>query len=107
MTTSADVRASLDHPVIDADGHVQEYVPAALPYLREAMGAKAFDRYFEQGTALAAIMGAGTPEWRLARRLPQSAWWATPAKNTRDLATAVFPGLLVERMAELGVDYSV
>ena len=105
--TSADIRAELDHPVIDADGHVQEYVPAALPYLREAMGSTAFDRYFQQGTAIAQIMGSGTPEWRLERRLPQSAWWATPAQNTRDLATAVFPALLVERMGELGVDYSV
>jgi predicted TIM-barrel fold metal-dependent hydrolase len=107
MRSSSDVRAELDHPVIDADGHVQEYLPAALPHLREAMGAAAFERYFDQGTTLGAIMGAGTPEWRVERRLPQSAWWATPARNTRDLATAVFPGLLVERMGELGVDYSV
>jgi predicted TIM-barrel fold metal-dependent hydrolase len=106
-TSSAEVRAQLDHPVIDADGHVQEYLPAALPYLREAMGPTVFDRYQERTTAIGQIMGTGSPEWRLERRLPQSAWWATPAANTRDLATAVFPGLLVERMGELGVDYSV
>jgi predicted TIM-barrel fold metal-dependent hydrolase len=106
-TSSAEVRAQLDHPVIDADGHVQEYLPAALPYLREAMGPTVFDRYQDRTPAIAQIMGTGSPEWRLERRLPQSAWWATPAANTRDLATAVFPGLLVERMGELGVDYSV
>jgi hypothetical protein len=31
MMQSSEVRAHLDHPVIDADGHVQEYLPAAFP----------------------------------------------------------------------------
>ena len=58
---SADVRAQLGHPVIDADGHVQEYVPAALPYLREAMGPATFERNQERSTAIAQIMGSGSP----------------------------------------------
>jgi predicted TIM-barrel fold metal-dependent hydrolase len=104
---SSEVRASLGHPVVDCDGHVQEYVPAALPYLRAALGPALFDRYLEQGSTLAKIMDGADAERRLRRRLPQSAWWATPARNTRDLATAVLPRLLTERMGELGIDYAV
>jgi predicted TIM-barrel fold metal-dependent hydrolase len=104
---SAEVRAQLDHPVIDCDGHVQEYLPAALPYLRQSLGPAAFDRYLAQGSTLADILGGGSPEERVRHGLPQSAWWATPAGNTRDLATAMLPGLLVERMGELGMDFAV
>jgi predicted TIM-barrel fold metal-dependent hydrolase len=101
------VRAQLGHPVIDCDGHVQEYVPAALPYLREALGPTHFTRYLERGEEIARIMGGASPDDRLRTRLPQSAWWATPAANTLDLATAVLPRLLVERLGELGIDYAV
>ena len=107
MSRSAQVRAELGHPVIDCDGHVQEYVPAALPYLREALGAERFQAYFDRGQEIARIMGGGAPDERLRTRVPQSAWWATPARNTRDLATAVLPRLLVERLGELGIDYAV
>jgi predicted TIM-barrel fold metal-dependent hydrolase len=51
--------------------------------------------------------GASTTERRLRGRVPQSAWWGTPARNTRDLATAILPGLLYERMDELGIDFTV
>ena len=44
---------------------------------------------------------------RLATRTPQSAWWGTPARNVRDLATAAAPALMYERMDELGLDYAV
>ena len=39
--TPAQIRAQLPHPVIDADGHVLEFLPASLPHLREALGPEA------------------------------------------------------------------
>jgi predicted TIM-barrel fold metal-dependent hydrolase len=44
---------------------------------------------------------------RARSRTARSPWWSAPARNTLDLATALFPGLLHERLDELGLDYSV
>src|SRR5213593_4210984 len=44
---------------------------------------------------------------RQRRRIPQEAFWSSPAKNTRDRATAMLPRLLYERLAELGLDFAV
>ncbi len=101
------IRQQLDHPVIDADGHVQEFLPAAMPYLREALGATKFDEYQAQRSQHDSIIGGDDWERRQRTRTPQSAWWATPAANTRDLATAAMPALLHERMDEFGIDFSV
>lgn len=108
MPSSSEVRAELDHPVVDADGHVLEFLPAALPYLRDALGPTAFERYQAGRTALGmSIGGESSMEWRRRTRAPQSAWWGTPAGNTRDLATAALPGLLYERLDEFGIDHAV
>src|SRR6185503_5654229 len=48
MAASSEIRAQLGHPVIDADGHVLEYLPAVEPHLREALGPRAFERYRAQ-----------------------------------------------------------
>lgn len=98
-------RRSFDHPVVDADGHVLEVVEAVHPYLREALGPRLFEEY-RRSTAPVDVStsGSGDPAWRAATRSPQSAWWASPAGNTRDLATAALPALLHERMDELAID---
>lgn len=106
MATSSEIRARLDHPIIDADGHVLEYLPAVEPHLREALGSSAFERYRNQSSPLHRIMDADNDR-RLVTRTPQSAWWGTPARNTRDLATAAAPALMYERMDELGLDFAV
>ncbi len=104
--TSRQVRDMLGHPVLDVDGHVIEFMPAVLPYLRESMGPKLFDKYINQPSPIAKILDADT-ETRAQQRSPQSAWWGTPAQNTRDLATGAIPGLMYERLDEFGLDYSV
>ncbi len=101
-----EIRRRIDHPVIDADGHVLEYLPAVTPFLREGLGPKLFERWQAKKSPLARIMDAD-PARRLATRAPQSAWWGTPASNTRDLATAVAPKLLHDRLPDLGIDYAV
>lgn len=103
---SAATREGLDHPVIDCDGHVLEYQPAALPFLRESLGQPLFDRYLEQGAGLHGILNGMDAARRRQTRTPQASWWGTTA-NSRDLATAAIPRLLHTRMDELGLDYAV
>ena len=46
--SSADTRAKLDHPVIDADGHMLEYVPVYLDFLKQVAGPEMVARYVER-----------------------------------------------------------
>ncbi len=106
--SSSEVRRRCEHPIIDADGHVIEFMPAVFPYLREALGSQQFDEYRARATPVErSIGGQSDLAWREQTRAPQSAWWASPAANTRDLATAALPALLYERLDEFGLDLAV
>jgi predicted TIM-barrel fold metal-dependent hydrolase len=111
---SEDVRAGLDHPVIDVDGHLQE----VTPLLRDEV----MDRARDAGGARLAELVARTPltydegprlRWfelsEAERREAWAvcpAWWAMPT-DTLDRATAYLPSLLHERLGEMGIDFSV
>jgi predicted TIM-barrel fold metal-dependent hydrolase len=106
---SAAVRARLSHPIIDSDGHQVEPGPIFLDYLKQVGGEVIVER-FKRATYDTSF----TFEWpeltareRHERRAMRPTWWAVPARNTRDLATAMFPRLFHERMEELGLDLSV
>ncbi len=101
------IRAELGFPVIDVDGHVLELIPAALPYLRESLGQKLFDRYVTSRTPLEAALSRSDVASRKDSRHPQLGWWSSPVDNPRDVATSIFPRLLHERMEELGIDLMV
>ena len=96
----------LDHPVIDADGHIIELIPAALPHLREGLGPVHFERYRAALSPLSDRLGsAGDDRW--ATRAAQGGWWSSPLQNVRDLAASIAPRLLAERLPEIGIDYAV
>ena len=104
----ADVRARLDHPVIDADGHFFEYLPEMTRYLvddgiegglTDLMRFGSFDG--------ARTWAAMTPEERVIERPPRTPWWGLPMANTLDFATANSPLLLYRRLDELGIDFAV
>ena len=112
MTTAAQVREKVDHPIIDADGHFVEIGPVLeeelVTYLEEAGGHQMRDRYlaswakpFDTSTALA---DRGSPsvkeQWR-----SMPSWWGWQTKNTYDRATAHLPKLMYERMDEMGIDF--
>ena len=104
----AQARERLDHPVVDADGHSQEFLPAINEYLTK-MGISV-DVY----GLIAGLMGPDTDRWsqlsqseREHVRAMRPPWWATPMRNTLDFATATLPGLLHSRLDELGIDYAV
>src|SRR5260370_17470303 len=46
-------------------------------------------------------------EERRWRRISQEALWVHASKNTKDLATALFPRLLAERLDEIGLDFAI
>jgi predicted TIM-barrel fold metal-dependent hydrolase len=105
---SAAARARLNHPVIDADGHTVEFVPAFLDYLRQIGGPKILEQYAATWEA------ASWNDWyklswdeRRDRRATRSIWWGLPTKNTLDRATATLPKLLSERLEEIGLDFTI
>ncbi len=108
--SSRSIREQLDHPVIDIDGHCIEFFPGLAPYLRdEGLSldspslARLLPPYFGPDVSWHAL----SADERAARRAARPPWWGAPAKNTRDLATAMFPRLLHERLDEFGIDVSV
>jgi len=102
---AADIRASLQHPVIDGDGHWMEPIPVFLEYLDEAGGAKAVDQ-MRTSWRKNDVWYRSTPEERQHHRMRRSIWWGVTA-NTRDKATALLPALLNERLPELGIDFAI
>src|SRR5437016_5386340 len=104
---SAAVRAQLDHPVIDGDGHWLEPVPIYLDYLREVTGSTVVERFRKMATA---HIDRGwydmTPAERLDRRPTRPTWWGEPA-NTLDRATAMIPKLFYERLDDFGIDFAM
>ena len=107
---SAEIRAGLGHPVIDIDGHTTESLVALEPYLRDEGVDPASD-------SLRRLLPGSFGPWaswyeasageRADRRIARPPWWGGPARNTRDLATALCPKLMYERLDEFGIDVSV
>jgi predicted TIM-barrel fold metal-dependent hydrolase len=111
VSRSAQVRSRLDYPVIDTDIHTNEFGPLLEDYIAQYGGAKIVDEFrshLESGLNLRAAQWYKlTPEERHKHRVHRPAFWALPAKNTYDLATASLPALLYERLQEQGSDYAV
>jgi len=108
--SSAEVRGRLRHPVIDVDGHMAEHFPTLAPYLeREGLSLDhpSLRRMLPPYGGTDRTWHEQTPAERAATRTPRGPWWSSPAGHTVDLATALFPELLHERLDELGLDFGV
>jgi hypothetical protein len=104
--SAAQIKARLDHPIIDADGHWIEYGPVFTGELRRVGGEDAVEGWnaVRNGTRSALSMSV---EDRRRRRISQEAFWGHPSKNTKDLATALFPRLLAGRLDQIGLDFAI
>ena len=71
------------------------------------MGGERADRGFWGTLEMMRQMAAATPEERRALGVMRPPWWAFPAVNTLDRATAMLPRLFYERLDEIGIDYAV
>ncbi len=115
--SGAEIRARLPHPIIDGDAHINEFYPGFLEAI-DKVGGPEFGRRYRAGF-LSSGTGGGhrggdfsgwvDQSWDERRRwrTRRPAWWGMPTKNLQDAATAVLPGLLYERMPELGWDFTI
>lgn len=103
---SASIRAQLDHPVIDADGHIIEFIPVLADLIGDESGGAVADRF-------GALVGSSALrrdldiETRRRLAVSRTGWWGVPSRNTRDRATAMLPRLLHERLGEIGIDVAL
>ena len=105
--SSQQIRAGLDHPVIDVDGHVIEFMPAILPYLRESLGAELFDRYLNEPSP-DRPHPLGRHRDPPGHRHPAVGVVGHPGRRTPATSPpAVIPKLMYERLDELGIDFTV
>jgi predicted TIM-barrel fold metal-dependent hydrolase len=102
---AARIRASLSHPVIDMDGHWIESAPVYFDYLENTAGRGMVEAYHKSQVRQAAWYSATDAE-RRDKRIGRRTWWITTA-NTLDFASGMMPGLFVDRMSDLGIDYGV
>ncbi len=105
-SAAAKLRTRLGHPVIDADGHWLEFGPVVADEMRRIGGDLAVQGFSERGHRVRESLAMSIDE-RRKRQIAQEAFWGAPTRNTIDRATAMLPGLLYERLDELGLDFAV
>jgi predicted TIM-barrel fold metal-dependent hydrolase len=107
MALSArEIRARLDHPIVDADGHCIEFVPVVRDLVVDIAGVEVARR-FDQLLAGSATVRPLDDATRRSAGYSRTGWWGLPAANTLDRATAMLPKLLYERLDDLGIDVAV
>jgi predicted TIM-barrel fold metal-dependent hydrolase len=106
QTQARKLRARLNHPIIDADGHWAEFGPLMREEFRHIGGDVAVEALDAASARVPASLAMSVAE-RRRRRIGQEAFWFLPTKNTLDRATAMFPRLMYERLDDLGLDFCV
>ena len=104
--TPSQIRAKLNHPIIDGDGHWVEYDPVFSEQMRKVGGDKAADGYLAAMHATLSALQMGTQE-RRRRQIAMPGFWTRQTGNTLDRATAMMPHLLYERLDEIGSDFAI
>ena len=105
---SAEIRAGLDHPVVDTDGHMMEHLPVFLDYLKETAGPDMVSRFVAKSNDTREnSWHVLSPQERRDQRVARPPFWQSPARNTIDRATAMLPGMIRERLDEFGFDYAI
>ncbi|HZB90381.1 MAG TPA: amidohydrolase family protein [Stellaceae bacterium] len=102
----AEVRARLNHPIIDADGHWVEYVPVFAERMRKVAGDKAADGFIKSQRRIPDALSLSVAE-REQRGIAMEGYWTRQSTNTRDRATAMMPRLFYDRLDELGIDFGI
>src|SRR5438270_1214318 len=104
--TPAQIRAKLNHPVADGDGHWVEYDPVFSEQMRKVGGDLAADGFL---AAMAVTRDSllMSVEERRRRRVSMPGFWTRQTGNTYDRATAMMPHLLYERLDEIGSDFAI
>src|SRR5262245_60878129 len=104
--TPEQIRAKLNHPVIDGDGHWVEWDPVFAERMRKVGGDMAADGFLAALKVTQDSLAMSVDE-RRRRRIAQPAFWSRQASNTLDRATCMMPRLLYERLPEIGTDFAI
>jgi predicted TIM-barrel fold metal-dependent hydrolase len=102
----ARIRSALPHPVIDADGHIVEFMPAVRDEI-VSLGGESTAAQIDTFLAASKLAKQVDAETRRGLGMSRMSWWALPSENTLDRASSMLPGLLYERLPEIGVDFAV
>jgi len=105
-TEARKLRARLNHPVVDADGHWLEYGPVMRDEFRRIGGDAAAEALALATDRVPSALRMSLPE-RRRRRVAMEAFWGSPSENVLDRATAMLPRLMYERLDDLGIDFCV
>jgi predicted TIM-barrel fold metal-dependent hydrolase len=103
----AAIREAIDHPIIDSDGHLIEYLPLVRDFLVEEASesvATGFDRMVKSALPRIAVP---SPADRRQRGIHAVGVWGIPTENTLDRATVMLPELQYRRLDQLGIDFAV
>ena len=101
---SAAVRARLDHPVIDGDGHWLEPIPIFLDYLQRRRRRRRRRQVRRQGQGHHLVRSGAR---RADAPPPAPADLVGEPAGTLDRATAMIPRLFYERLDDFGIDFCV
>lgn len=113
LNRSQRIHQELDHPIVDADGHWIESSAVLRDYIAD-LGGEDVAKQFEASPVVKYYddTGAGAdPNLPLDVRrdlwVNRSLIWGLSTRNTLDRATSHLPGLIAERLDEMGIDVSL
>tara|TARA_R110002049_G_scaffold308150_1_gene511124 strand:+ start:25897 stop:27279 length:1383 start_codon:yes stop_codon:yes gene_type:complete len=93
------LKDQIGHPVIDADGHLMEFMPVIVETVCDIGGKEAqleFEKYLAGTFNASGHLLGGT-----------RVYWSIPEANTLDRMTVTLPQLTYERLPEMGVDFAL
>ncbi len=100
------IKGQIDHPIIDGDGHLIEFVPWLRDLVVDVADESVAKRFDTLVNGAAAVRGV-PEDARRELGISRSSYWALPARNTLDRATAMLPELLYDRLDEIGIDFAL
>src|SRR5438477_1793153 len=106
QTEARKLRASLSHPIIDADGHWIEYGPVMREEFKRIGGDAAGEAFDLAASRVPSALKMSVAD-RAKKRVGMEAFWSSPSENVLDRATAMLPCLMYERLDDLGIDFCV
>lgn len=102
---TARIRAEVDHPILDADGHAIEYLPCIYDLVRDLGGAKAVDAFRGMIDGMAVIRSLSAED-ALRFGAFRMGWWGL-AVDATDRASVMLPKLFHDRLDEIGLDLAI
>ena len=90
------IRARLAHPIIDADGHLVEFMPMVIDCMREVADDAVAERFIQYRRSPFTTGGG---------HLPTRVFFGNPLGLDR--MTVMLPELLYRRLDEIGIDFAL